>query len=72
MTRPRRAGREAPAEGSVHRSASAPAQNTNTPGMPLPTAGSKKPCAASGPDKMGGLPLPDVVRELLREQAVLR
>jgi len=72
MTRPRRSGREQEHDGaSVHRAAPSANPSTNYGASPS-SANSKKPCAASGPDKMGGLPLPDVVRELLRDQGVLR
>lgn len=64
MSRPRRAGRETAGDGIS--SGTASVANSTSQGK------SRNSAAGGGQDKMGGLPLPDVVRELLREKSVLR
>lgn len=71
--RPRRGKREAAAleaRGQTYPSRTAASPVFATPAV---VYDAMKPVSATSPvDKMGGLPLPDVVRELLKEPSVLR
>lgn len=74
MSRPRRAGREAAPAGGDASASSIRRASSGSSSANYPNFGkcAKQGAPGSGPDKMGGLPLPDVVRELLREKHVLR